>query len=172
MARASRLLASALAWLMLLGTAGVSGAQSAPDLTAQAVGRLASFAPGSILGLVQNEKGDPIAGVVVSALGATTTFVITDQAGRFEFGTLSPGPYLVRAHLAGYLAPRPQMVEVRASIRSNSSIALRRAGTAAPVLAAGVAVGDARPAPATSSTPPTTEPEPAASPADSPGETG
>lgn len=75
--------------------------------------------------------------VVVSALGAVTTIAITDATGRFEFNTLTPGPYLLRAHLPGFVAPRAQVVEVRASARSVSGIALRREGVA-PVLAAGL----------------------------------
>jgi hypothetical protein len=139
MARASGLVASAaIGSLLLLGAPTVSAAQGAPEQPAQPVGRVVSFAPGSILGVVRNESGEPISGVVVSALGATTTFVVSDRNGRFEFGTLSPGPYVVRAHLSGYLAPRPEMIQVRASARATSSIALRRAGSSPPLLAAGI----------------------------------
>src|SRR5205823_12156280 len=93
-------------------------------------------APGSIQGIVSDEKGSPIAGAMVSALGATTTSAVTTRDGRFELRTLSPGPYLVRAHLPGYIAPRPQLVEVRPSARATSAIALRRATDSALVLAA------------------------------------
>src|SRR5205814_9107331 len=103
----------------------------------QPVARFASAAPGSLFGRVEDDKGAPVAGVVVSALGATTTFAVSDRDGRFEFGTLAPGPYMLRAHLSGYVAPRAQMVQVRASARTTSSISLRRAGST-PVLAAGV----------------------------------
>ena len=60
--------------------------------------------PGSIQGVVQDEQGAPVAGAIVSALGATTAFAVTDRGGRFELRTLSPGPYLVRAHLTGFVA--------------------------------------------------------------------
>jgi hypothetical protein len=63
---------------------------------------------------------------------------VTDRVGRFELRTLSPGPYLVHAHLNGYLAPRAQVIQVSSNGRTVSSIALRRAG-AATVLAAGMA---------------------------------
>jgi hypothetical protein len=119
---------------------------------AQPLGRIASIAPGSILGVVQDERGAPVSGAMVSALGASTAFVFTDRAGRFEMRTLSPGPYLVRAHLAGYVTSRGQIIEVRASVSTSSSIALRHAASAAnssgpyPVLAAGVGVdGNAPP---------------------------
>jgi hypothetical protein len=88
---------------------------------------------------------------MVSALGASSAFAVTDRAGRFEMRTLSPGPYLVRAHLSGYVAPHGQIVDVRPSARTSSSIALRHAaGTndsshTLPVLAAGLG-GTADPA--------------------------
>jgi len=56
------------------------------------VSRLASFAPGALAGVVLDERGIPVPGVIVSALGATTTLAVTDKDGRFEFGTLLPGP--------------------------------------------------------------------------------
>ena len=54
---------------------------------------------------------------------------VTDRAGRFELRTLSPGPYLVRAHSSGFIASRAQIVDVRPSARSASSIALRHSPT-------------------------------------------
>jgi Carboxypeptidase regulatory-like domain/TonB dependent receptor-like, beta-barrel len=138
MTRASGLAASALiGGLSVLATPAIVSAQSAGDFTGQPVARVASAAPGSLFGRVEDEKGSPIAGVIVSALGATTTFALSDRDGRFEFGTLAPGPYMLRAHLTGFVAPRAQMVQVRASARTTSSISLRRAGST-PVLAAGL----------------------------------
>lgn len=137
---ATRFVASAaVGGLMVLGPFGAvpARAQSARGSSVQPVGRVASFAAGSILGFVQDEKGSPVSGVVVSALGATTVFAVTDRNGRFEFGTLAPGPYLVRAHLTGYVAPSAQMVQVRASARATSAIELRHSGSA-PVLAASI----------------------------------
>lgn len=122
-----------------------------------AVTHVASLAPGSILGTVQDERGLPVAGAFVSALGTTTAVVVTDRTGRFEMRTLTPGPYLLRAHLSGYVASRGQLVEVRSSSRSNSSIAIRRANAVAspappnnpmPILAAGVGTSGTDPVPA------------------------
>ncbi len=116
--------------------------QGAARTSASPVVRLApSGAQGSISGVVRDERGLPVPNVVVSALGAVTTLAVTDASGRYEFGTLTPGPYLVRAHLSGYTAPRAHMVQVRASARTVSSIALRHEG-GAPVLTAGLGVGD------------------------------
>ena len=61
-------------------------------------------------------------GAMVSAVGATPTVAVTDREGRFTFETLSPGPYFVRVHLSGCIAPRAQMVEVRSSTRTSSTI--------------------------------------------------
>src|SRR5688572_3489059 len=135
----SGLAASAvLGGLICLGTPAISDAQRADGLaTTQPVGRTAAFAPGSIHGIVRDETGSPVAGATVSAIGASTAVAVTDRHGRFDLQTLSPGPYLVRAHFSGYVAPRAQVIEVRSSGRTTSSIALRRAGTA-PLLAASI----------------------------------
>src|SRR3954466_184680 len=105
MTRAPGIAASALiGGLILLATPALVPAQSAGDFAGQPVARVASAAPGSLFGRVQDEKGSPVGGVVVSALGTTTTFAVSDRDGRFEFGTLAPGPYMLRAHLSGYVA--------------------------------------------------------------------
>jgi hypothetical protein len=121
------------------------------QLRAQAVTHVASMAPGSILGVVQDERGLPVPGAFVSALGTTTAVVVTDRTGRFELRTLSPGTYMLRAHLSGFIASRSQIVEVRSSARSTSAIAIRRASSAStapdglPILAAGVGGGPVAP---------------------------
>jgi len=94
-----------------------------------------SSSAGSILGVVQEENGVPIKGAVVTALGATTAFTVSDGSGRFEFPTLSPGSYLLRAHLKGFLASPGAAIQVRPSSRASSSIAMRRASSAAPSVA-------------------------------------
>src|SRR6266446_2803326 len=122
----------------LLCISAVAGAQVSQTL--QPVGQLASLAPGSIDGVVHGEKDAPIAGAVVSALGAKRVFAVTDRSGHFELRTLSPGPYLVRAHLSGFIAPPGRIVDVHPSSRVSSWIALHRAASSSlPVLAAGVA---------------------------------
>ena len=104
----------------------------------QPAGRVAALTSGVIQGLVQDEGGAPVAGAVVSAQGSSSVFAVTDHSGRFELRPLPPGPYLVRAHLAGFVAPRGQVVRVLPSARASSSIALRRvnAVSAPPVVPA------------------------------------
>ena len=140
MRQASRMTASAVVGgLVLLCTPALVIAQGAPI---RPVTHIASVASGSIQGIVKDEHGVPVAGATISALGATTAFTISDRVGRFEIRTLSPGPYLVRAHLSGFVASRAQVIDVRASARVSSAIALRRVSTSAdgklPVLTAGL----------------------------------
>jgi hypothetical protein len=160
MRNASRMTASAvvgtLGLLCLSATASV--AQTGIDV--RPVTHIASVAAGSIQGIVLDERGVPVAGATISALGATSAFAVTDRAGHFELRTLSPGPYIVRAHLTGFVASRGQVVDVRPSARASSSIALHRANggttTPYPVLAAGVGeIPEAPPAPDAAAAPAT-----------------
>ena len=140
MAGATRVLASAaVGGLLVVGAPAFASAQqsAARESLSPVVRTASSAAPGSIAGVVRDERGVPVPNVVVSALGAVTTIAVSDSSGQFQFGGLAPGPYLVRAHLPGYMAPRAQMVQVRPSARAVSAIGLRREGVA-PVLAAGV----------------------------------
>jgi len=142
MSTESRRTASAVVGgLVLLCSPVLSNAQEAAQL--RPVTRVASIAAGSIQGTVQDEHGAPVVGATVSALGTSSAFAVSDRSGRFEMRTLSPGPYLLRAHLTGFVASRGQVIDVRPSSRASSSIALRRvtpANTAPPhpVLAAGL----------------------------------
>ena len=137
----SVLASAAVGGLLVVGTPALASAQvNAVPVSSAPVMRLSSSsAPGSLSGIVLDERGLPVSSVVVSALGAVTTVAVTDVAGRFQFGTLTPGPYLIRAHMAGYVAPRAELVQVKASAGTLSTIALRREGSI-PVLAAGVGI--------------------------------
>ena len=109
---------------------------------------LLAAAHGELQGVVTDERGAPLPGAVVSALGATTAFAVTDSAGRFAFRTLPPGPYLVRAHLQGFVPARARMIQVNAAARAVSALLLTRKGSAgepAQILAAGVGLDTAPP---------------------------
>ena len=135
-----------LGGLVYLGTPSAARAQRvAPLPPAQPLGRALQAAlgapeafTGTIDGVVRNEKGEPVAGVVVTAIGATTVFAVTDEQGHYELKALPPGPYLLRAHSSGYMAPRSRTVEVKASIKTASSFAIRRAEAGPTILAAGI----------------------------------
>jgi hypothetical protein len=121
-------IAAAVGGLVLLHPLSpAAGAQAAAPATRSTVVNVAAIASGSIAGVVQDEHGAPIPGALVSAFGPRTATAVTDRGGRFEFRTLSPGPYLLRAHVSGYVGSRGEIVEVRAAARTASSIALRRA---------------------------------------------
>jgi hypothetical protein len=103
---------------------------------------VAALASGAIRGQVQDEAGLPVAGALVSALGSATAVDVTDRTGRFELRSLPPGPYLVRARISGFIAPRGQVVQVLPSGNAPFSIALRHATSASiinpPVVPAGI----------------------------------
>lgn len=112
--------------------------QVAPGAQAQVLGpsttthvtQLASVSTGSIDGTVIDDRGAPLDGVVISALGGGSAFAVTDGLGKFTLHALPPGPYLLRAHLPGYLPARRVMVNVRPSARTTSSFTLRKEATA------------------------------------------
>src|SRR6059058_6100946 len=142
--------------LVLLCLPAAASAQSAGQL--RPVTHVASIAAGSIQGMVLDEQGAPVVGATVSALGASSAFAVSDRTGRFEMRTLSPGPYLLRAHSAGFVASRGQVIDVRPSARASSSIALRHVSAAStagsyPVLAAGVGAAPDAPSPAPATDP-------------------
>ena len=142
----SRLMASAaVGGLMVLGFPVISSAQRAMGSPAQPVGRIASVIPGSIQGLVRDETESPIAGAVVTALGATAIVAVTDHNGRFELLGLTAGSYVVTAHLNGYVAPPAQTIEIGSGARRISALVLRRARTSVPLLAAGIGAAEPEP---------------------------
>lgn len=161
MARPASFLASAAiagSMVLLLPTPG--RAQGAVRSSLQPAGLGSSFVQGSLLGIVQDDKGAAVPGVVVSLLGKTTTFAVTANDGRFEFSLLAPGPYIVRASLAGYTAPKSQTIQIRAGgIATQASLRLRHAGI--PVLEASIGAADAPreiTPPAVEAEPPSTQP--------------
>ena len=114
--------------LCLAALHSTSAAAQGPRL--EPVTKIASTDTGRIEGKVTDERGTPLDGAVISALGGTTAFAVSDSTGQYTLKQLPPGPYLVRVHLAGFLAARSTMVNVRPSALSASSFTLRREGTA------------------------------------------
>jgi hypothetical protein len=124
-------------------------AWTAAPASAQWLGRPPAAAPASsstaqtppeadVHGIVLDERGEPLSGVVLSALGSTTVFAVSGRDGRFSFRNLPYGPYLLRAHLQGYASPRAQLLQVNRSRVAVSTIELSKradADTAVPVLA-------------------------------------
>lgn len=111
----------------------------------------APIKPSELNGIVKDELGKPLSGAVISALGSTSAFAISNEDGHFTFRNLPAGPYLVRAHLQNYLPSRGRVVQVSPDGRTTSTIELtRRPGesTDPSVIAAGVgAVSEPVPTP-------------------------
>lgn len=130
----------ALAAAALVGlTATAGSAQTRPAGGVQ----LARLTLGSIQGVVSDERGGPVAGAMVSALGATTAMAITDVRGRFLIQALPPGEYVLRVHMTGFASSRHDAVRVGTAPSVVDRIELRRVdGTqplsARPIMTAGV----------------------------------
>ncbi|MCC7035590.1 MAG: TonB-dependent receptor [Acidobacteria bacterium] len=112
----------------LLAAGSVSAFAQAPVRHFSPITELAATSTGQIIGQVADDAGNPLDGVVVSALGSTTAFAVSDRLGQFSLRQLPPGPYLLRAHRQGYLSVRGTIVEVRPAGRTPSSFTLRREG--------------------------------------------
>ena len=130
--------------------AGVAAAQPLRVDDTQGGNRIVQIAAattGVITGQVLDERGQPLPDAVVSAVGGSTSFAVSDRGGQFTLRALMPGPYLIRAHLDGYVAARQTIVTVRPAARTVSTFTLRRSSTAgdARVVAAGASAIGAAP---------------------------
>jgi hypothetical protein len=115
--------------MLLVCVAGVPLHVTAQDTLAPVpVTQIASATTGSISGVVLDSRGQPLDGAVVSALGTSSGFAVSDRSGQFTIRQLMPGPYLLRAHLQGYLPARNAMVNVRPSARTVSTFTLKPEG--------------------------------------------
>ncbi|HEY3092683.1 MAG TPA: TonB-dependent receptor [Vicinamibacterales bacterium] len=103
----------------------MSVAQVAPRPASSSVPQVASLAAIELRGTVVDERLQPLAGVVISALGGTSAFAVSDRSGHFVLRDLPAGPYLVRAHLQGYTPTRARIVQVTTASR-DISIALTK----------------------------------------------
>ena len=137
-----------------LAAAAIVGLTVAPVSAQTAGGRPGAFTPilqgqqarltlGSIQGLVSDERGGPLAGAIVSALGATTAMATTDARGRFVIQPLAAGEYVLRIHLAGFISGRREGVRVGPAAVEVPKIQMRRLDgvnttlAARPILTAG-----------------------------------
>jgi len=126
-----------MALLAGLSSPAVSVAQVAPRSASHSVSQIAALTSAELHGTVVDDQSQPLAGVVISALGGTSAFAVSDRNGRFVLRDLSAGPYLVRAHLQGYTPARARIIQVTTSPR-DISIALTRATEQPQVLQAGI----------------------------------
>ena len=101
---------------------------------------------GRLLGTVTSDGEAPLEALLVTASGPGGTSVATcDARGRFEFSSLHPGVYLLRAHASGFATAGRHVVEISSGLSTLHSMRLRRVAPAdagaATVLAAGVTSG-------------------------------
>ena len=146
MARLTGLLAAAA----IVGLTGTS-------MSAQTLGpRPAGFTPvlqqsrltlGSIQGVVSDERGGPLPGALVSALGGVTSAMAsTDSRGRFVIQPLAAGDYVLRVRLAGFVSSRREGVRVGPALVEVAKIQMHRVAgdeaplAARPILTAGVSL--------------------------------
>ena len=130
----------------------LSLAQVAPRPASSAVPQFVALTAAELRGTVVDERSQPLAGVVISALGGTSAFAVSDRSGHFVLRDLASGPYLVRAHLQGYTPARARIIQVSISSR-DISIALTKVNSKTDepqVLQAGIGGVDADPAAAES----------------------
>ena len=129
-----------------VGAVVVIAASSGPGALAQArihpEGQTVRLLRGSITGTVTDDGGGPLAGVVVSALGATMAMTVSDARGYYALGALPMGEYVVQAHLTGFAGSSRERVQVGAESPAVRRFQLRKldapvgtAGTPAPVSA-------------------------------------
>lgn len=132
MTRLPRLVASA-ALAGLVGMAPPARAER-PESGVQAedrpLGRLAVVSNGALQGVVTDDRGAPLRGVIISALGPASFSAVTDQTGCFTFVRLPAGPYLVRAHLAGFSSGQTRFIDIKPGATVPWAITMRRASAA------------------------------------------
>ena len=144
--------ASVVLVLLYAAVCSTPAAAQVSRKTFPAAARLADSASATVsqelTGIVVDTDGQPLKGAVVSALGSSSAYALSDRDGRFVLRNLSSGPYMVRAHLHGYAPARGRVVQVSSGARGLLSITLQKR-VAAPddppqVLAAGVGPVDPR----------------------------
>jgi hypothetical protein len=124
-----------------VGILGSFGADSALAQSAQY--QSVRALRGSITGTVSDDRGGPIAGAMVSALGtATIAKTLTDASGWFSIEALPIGDYTVQAHRPGFAGSARTTVRVSGLSAAAQSLQLRRVegavattGTTTPVAA-------------------------------------
>src|SRR5437762_12654645 len=122
----------------------ISVAQVAPRPASSSVPQLVSLAAIELRGTVVDEQSQPLAGVVVSALGGASAFAVSDRSGHFVLRDLPAGPYLVRAHLQGYTPARARIIQMSTAPHDISIALTRVTGKADPpqVLQAGIGAAE------------------------------
>jgi Carboxypeptidase regulatory-like domain/TonB dependent receptor-like, beta-barrel len=141
MQRLNRVLAASVI-VTGVGTMGSFSASTALAQSAQY--QSVRTARGSITGIVSDDRGGPIGGAMVSALGtAMMAKATTDASGFFAIDALPIGEYTVQAHRSGFAGSARAVVRVSGYAPSSQRLQLRR--LEGPVATSGTAPVEARP---------------------------
>jgi hypothetical protein len=108
------------------------GAVSAPVALAQSLQyQSVRNVRGSITGVVSDDRGGPIAGAMVSALGTVTVAkAVTDATGYFSIDALPIGDYTLQAHSTGFVGSARATVKVSSLPPALQRLQLRRLNAA------------------------------------------
>ena len=125
----------AIGGFVAAGASTPAGARTLPGRAAGAAadGRVA--AQGTIEGLVVDDRGTPMGGAVVSAIGPTAAIAISNRVGRFVLHALPVGRYLLQARVLGRNPSAAQAVIVTARADVQARLALSAKPLVAPAAA-------------------------------------
>jgi hypothetical protein len=129
----NRVLASIVASIAGMVSASATALAQSPA-SSQSVRAL----KGSIAGIVSDERGGPVAGALVSALGTTSGIAYSDASGWFQITALPVGEYTIQAHLKGFAGSPRATVRVNLLPPEVQRLQLRRL-EGAPVATSGSA---------------------------------
>lgn len=124
----------ALATAVVICAAGPTAAQVVPR---HGSGSARTPLLGELNGRVTDQGGRPVAGAVVAVVGDRSVTAVTNRAGEYRVQNLPPGPYVVRAHLPGFLTAAAIIIQVNGGVRTSHPITLTSRG-ASELLTAGV----------------------------------
>jgi len=86
----------------------------------------AQLGGGTLSGTVTDEQGGVLPGVTVTITGLDrTNTTVTDEAGKFRFLNLAPGPYKVSAALQGFATVVQEAVVVRVGATTDLALQMR-----------------------------------------------
>src|SRR5262245_56122401 len=116
----------------LLVTSSAFAQQRGGTLTP--ISQQASAAGGHIRGIVRDDVGSTIGGVMVVAMGTTLASARSDSTGRYTLA-LPPGEYILRAARDGYVSTFREPVRMQTSVDLERNITLIRQGVRQMLLA-------------------------------------
>jgi hypothetical protein len=129
MRRLSRMLTAAIIGTGSALVPSLSYAQSPHPPQTFSAPQTARAMRGAISGTVHDERGGPVHGAMVTALGATMAMTISDERGQFSIDALPVGEYILRANLTGFASSQRELVRVGMSSPATHRLQLRRLDT-------------------------------------------